>query len=210
MLDLRLSCIALAVFFIQAALSFPNVPFTVQEQWIKDSTGATFTYNGVNWPGAGEVMVPEGLQYKSIQNIVSKIKSSGFNAIRLTFATEMIDQIFDNNGEDISIKTAFINALGEENGTSVFDNVIEMNPSWNEGTTRLQVFDAVAEECATQGIYVHLDNHMSKAEWCCSFTDGNGWFGDTYFNVDNWKRSLTYMATHVRLVHGVLVTSSQS
>lgn len=42
---------------------------------------------------------------------------------------------------------------------------------------------------------MHLDNHMSKAEWCCSTDDGNGWFGDTYFNVTNWIRGLTYMAT---------------
>ena len=39
---------------------------------------------------------------------------------------------------------------------------------------------------------------MSSAAWCCSTTDGNGWFGDTYFNVDNWKRGLAYMADHAK------------
>jgi len=61
----------------------------------------------------------------------------------------------------------------------------------------MQVFDAVAEECANQGIYIHLDNHISKGEWCCSLTDGNGWFGDTYFSVANWTRGLSYMVSHV-------------
>jgi hypothetical protein len=61
---------------------------------------------------------------------------------------------------------------------------------------KIQVFDAVAAECFKQQIYVHLDNHVSKAIWCCSTTDGNAWFGDTYFNVANWKRGLSYMATH--------------
>jgi len=54
----------------------------------------------------------------------------------------------------------------------------------------------VAAECAKQQIYVHLDNHISKGEWCCSTDDGNAWWGDTYFNTTNWKRGLAYMATH--------------
>ena len=54
----------------------------------------------------------------------------------------------------------------------------------------------MAAECLEQQIYVHLDNHVSKAIWCCSTTDGNAWFGDTYFNVANWKRGLSYMASH--------------
>jgi len=43
---------------------------------------------------------------------------------------------------------------------------------------------------------VHLDNHISKGMWCCSTTDGNSWWGDTYFNVANWVRGLAYMAEH--------------
>jgi hypothetical protein len=54
----------------------------------------------------------------------------------------------------------------------------------------------VAAECFKQQIYVHLDNHVSKAIWCCSNTDGNAWFGDTYFDVANWRRGLSYMAKH--------------
>jgi hypothetical protein len=38
---------------------------------------------------------------------------------------------------------------------------------------------------------------MSKGAWCCGSGDGNTWFGDTYFNVNNWKRGLQYMADHV-------------
>ena len=38
---------------------------------------------------------------------------------------------------------------------------------------------------------------MSKGAWCCGSGDGNTWFGDTYYNVNNWKRGLQYMAEHV-------------
>ena len=52
-------------------------------------------------------------------------------------------------------------------------------------------------ECAKQEIYVHLDNHVSKAGWCCLPDDGNAWWGDENFPVNNWLRGLTYMADHV-------------
>ena len=184
--------------FLCSASAFPNAPFYTDDRWIKDSTGAPFTYAGVNWPGAAETMLPEGLQYQSIQFIVDKIKNAGFNSIRLTFAIQLVDQIFDNNGQDVPISTAFTNALGQENGTKIFNQVLANNPTFTPETTRMQVFDAIAAECNNQGIYVHLDNHMSKAGWCCSFTDGNGWFGDTDFDVNNWARGLTYMVSHVR------------
>lgn len=84
-------------------------------------------------------MIPEGLQYQSIADIVGKIKSLGMNAVRLTFATEMVDQIYDNGGKDILILTAFINALGRDNGTKVYEEVLAKNPSFGSSTTRLEV-----------------------------------------------------------------------
>ena len=54
-------------------------------------------------------------------------------------AIEMIDEIFENDGSDVPIKTAFINALGVENGTRIFEHVLTNNPRFNENTTRLQV-----------------------------------------------------------------------
>ncbi|KAL2824264.1 glycoside hydrolase superfamily [Aspergillus cavernicola] len=174
-----------------------NTPFSVDGRWILDSNNSPVTFVGVNWPGAGEAMIPEGLQYASIESTVSKIKSLGMNVIRLTFPIELVDDIFDNSG-DTTVRDSFINALGADNGTTVFEQIVSNNPSITNTTTRLQVFDMVADECNNQGIYVHLDNHISKAMWCCSTTDGNAWFGDTYFDVNNWKRGLEYMALHAK------------
>lgn len=80
------------------------------------------------------------------------------------------------------------------------DKVVKNNPTFGQNTTRLQVFDAVAAECNKQQIYVHLDNHISKAGWCCTPFDGNSWWNDTYFNVEKWTRGLAYMADHVSLL----------
>ncbi|KAF3007706.1 hypothetical protein E8E13_009562 [Curvularia kusanoi] len=177
------------------ASAFPNAPFVTEGQWIHDSTGENFTYVGVNWPGAGDVMIPEGLQYQSVASIASKIKSLNMNSVRLTFAIEMIDDIEDNGG-DVTLQDAFKRALGDANGTTVYQQVIKNNPQFDASTTRLEVYDNIAAELAKQEIYVHLDNHMSKGAWCCSTNDGNSWFGDTYFDVAKWKRGLGYMAKH--------------
>ena len=179
--------------------AWPNGPFVTSGRWILDASGKNLTYAGTNWPGHADVMIPEGLQYQSIETIVQKVKSIGMNAVRLTFAIQMVDEIYSNGGRDISIQKAFVQALGQVNGTKVLKQVLAKNPKFTAATTRLQVFDAVAEELAKQQIYVHLDNHISKGMWCCSSTDGNSWWGDTYFSTTNWTRGLSYMANHVRL-----------
>lgn len=174
---------------------WPYAPFTTSGRDIVNSRGDVVTYAGVNWPGAGETMLPEGLQYQvrkgtmpflahetnitsqSVESIVSKVKSLGMNVIRLTYAIEMIDDIYDDSPNQ-SLQATLANGLGSENGSTVLQQILANNPQFTESTTRLEVFDAVAAECATQQIYVHLDNHMSKAEWCCSVGDGNAWYVD--------------------------------
>ncbi|RYP50172.1 hypothetical protein DL768_004289 [Monosporascus sp. mg162] len=178
--------------------AWPFGPLVTSGRDIKDTRNQTVVYAGVNWPGHGEVMIPDGLTYQSIETVVTKIKSVGVNAIRLTYAIQMIDEIYDNGGDDITVRAAFIQALGEANGTARFEEFLQKNPIFDESTTRLQVYDAVAEECAKQEIYINLDNHMSQGAWCCNTRDGNSWFGDTYFDVDSWTRGLAYMADHGR------------
>jgi len=123
--------------------TWPNGPLVTSGRLIRDTTGASVKYAGANWPGAGEVMIPEGLQYQSIQTIVSKIGKGtgglGMNAIRLTFAIQMIDEIYSNGGKDITLQKAFVQALGQANGTKVLNQVLTKNPGLNASTTRLEV-----------------------------------------------------------------------
>jgi hypothetical protein len=93
---------------------------------------------GINWPGAADTMLPEGLQYQSIANIIEKISHTGFNTVRLTFAIEMIDDILDNGG-DVSLNNTLVNALGVENGTVILGDILNNNPQFTADTTRLQV-----------------------------------------------------------------------
>lgn len=135
---MHLSSVLLSLAAIPTLISaFPNTPFKTSKRWVLDSTGANFTYIGVNWPGAADVMIPEGLQYASIASIVSKVKSLKMNSVRLTFAIEMIDDIKDNGG-DVTIQKAFTKALGTK-GDAVYQQVIKNNPQFSASTTRLQV-----------------------------------------------------------------------
>ncbi|KAL4899012.1 hypothetical protein BDW74DRAFT_120492 [Aspergillus multicolor] len=174
-----------------------HLPLTVSSRWILDSTGETVTFAGANWPGAGEAMIPEGLQYASIASTLGKLKSIGMNTIRLTFPTQLVDEIYEK-GVDTSIHDSLINALGVTNGTRVFNQITTHNPAITNTTTRLQAYDLVASTAAELDIYVHLDNHISRAMWCCNTDDGNTWFGDTYFDVANWKRGLAFMVQHAK------------
>ncbi|KAJ4253813.1 hypothetical protein NW762_010208 [Fusarium torreyae] len=192
------SLLALGCLIGNAAAAWPNGPFKTSGRWIVNSNGDHVKLAGANWPGHGEVMVPEGLQYQSIKDVLSDIKSIGMNAIRLTYAIELVDQIYDNDGKDIDIKTAFEQGLGKENGTIVLEKVLKNNPTFTPETTRLEVYDAIAAECLRQEIYINLDNHISEAKWCCGGTDGNTWWGDTQFDVDKWVRGTAYMAAHAK------------
>jgi aryl-phospho-beta-D-glucosidase BglC (GH1 family) len=124
---------------ISVRAAWPNGPFKTSGRWLLDASGSNVTYAGVNWPAHVETMLPEGLQYQSIDSIVSQIKSLGMNAVRLTWAVQMVDEIYANGGQDVDIRTAFVNALGQENGTAVLQRVLKNNPSFSEGTTRIQV-----------------------------------------------------------------------
>lgn len=127
------------MFSMAVAQSWPNGPFTTSGRDILDASGNVVTYAGANWPGAADVMIPEGLQYQSVANIVAKLKEVNMNVIRLTYAIEMIDQIYENDGKDVPLSQAFVEALGEINGTTVYNQVLTANPDFSPNITRLEV-----------------------------------------------------------------------
>lgn len=173
-----------------------SLPLSTNGRDIVDANGDIFHFFSTNWPGHQEVMVPEGLQHSSIKDIVSWFPKLGLNSVRLTFAIEMVDD-YINNSTNQTLEKSFINALGHTNGTMVLSQILEKNPEFTKETTRLEVWDAVAKELSSQGVIIHLDNHVSKAFWCCGDDDGNGWFGEKFFEVEKWKRGLAFMAKHV-------------
>lgn len=96
-------------------------------------------------------MVPEGLQYASADEIAEKIASLGMNVIRLGWATQMIDEIYEK-GHDTDLRTTFVDSLGEEAGEQVYQEVLRHNPDFTPHTTRLEVCTP------TSPVFCHLGN----------------------------------------------------
>ena len=126
------------LFSIPVHCAWPDTPFTTDGRDIVSASGQNVVYAGVNWPGAADTMLPEGLQYNSVANIVTMIKSLGMNVIRLTYAIEMIDDI-ESNSPNQSLQNTLTNALGAENGSTVLQQILDKNPSFTANTTRLEV-----------------------------------------------------------------------
>jgi hypothetical protein len=75
-LPLAFACSAVAVAVPSPkASSWPYGPLVTEGRWIRNTKNEIVTPVGVNWPGHGEAMIPEGLQYASITKVLKDIKS---------------------------------------------------------------------------------------------------------------------------------------
>ncbi|KAI0171742.1 glycoside hydrolase family 5 protein [Hypoxylon sp. FL1284] len=177
---------------------WPYGPLRTQGRDIVNSRNETVTWAGVNWPMSGETMIPEGLEWKSAEDILNDVAGIGFNFIRMGYAIQMVDEIYDRGGDDVPLEISMIMALGYENGTKVTNEIIAKNPSWTRETTRFEIWSDIADIAASKGIYIHPDVHVGKAQWCCSHTDGNAWFDDVHFSSVSWRRCLAFVASWAR------------
>lgn len=57
------------------------------------------------------------------------------------------------------------------------------------------LFQSVMTSLRNNQVMVILDNHITTPGWCCSEEDGNGFFGDKYFDPQVWMQGLHKMAT---------------
>ncbi|CAN1234751.1 Glycosyl hydrolase 5 family protein [Linum perenne] len=163
-----------------------SLPLSTNNQWIiDDSTGQRVKLACVNWAGASETMLPEGLDWQPLRSIVASIRRLGFNCVRLTYSTYMVTRM----GPHVRVIDTFDQlGLGQAKAGIVKHNLAIVRMS------HLEAFDAVVDELGRQGVMVDVDNHVSKPMWCCAWDDGNGFFGDKYFDPEEWLLGLTTLA----------------
>ena len=179
----------------------PSVPLSSSERWIVDTNGARVKLRCINWPGHMEPNIPEGLSKQSIDYIADWIAGEGFNCVRLTFSIDMaLDP--DMRVEDSFRHGAAEGGVDEAAVMELYENAVGNNP-FLANATRLDVFGAVEEKLWERGVMTFVDNHVSKAKWCCNLDDGNGWWKDApgyigvnskYFDTQNWLDGLKFMA----------------
>ncbi|GMH58630.1 hypothetical protein TrLO_g10916 [Triparma laevis f. longispina] len=116
------------------------------------------------------------------------ISSSGvYNCVRLTYAVELFSKV------NMTARESFQQADVNVDMTGFIDDVEIHNPEVI-GMGLGAIFRRLAKMLGDAGIHTIMSNHISKAGWCCSLDDGNGWFNDEYFNVGEWQDSLAQMA----------------
>lgn len=62
---------------------WPYGPFSTRGRDIVNTRGEIITWAGVNWPLSLETMIPEGLEWVSVEDILDNVASVGFNFIRM-------------------------------------------------------------------------------------------------------------------------------
>jgi endoglucanase len=137
-------------------------------RWIVDSSGQRVKLASVNWDGAeSPEHVVAGLDRVKLGDIAHWIKVNGFNSVRLPWSNEMY-----------------------EHNPKVKDEYLAANPGL-KGKRALEILDDVIDALGHEGLLVLLDNHVSRADWCCTEYDGNGlWHTDKYPAdkwVEDWK-----------------------
>nr|POE76007.1 endoglucanase e1 [Quercus suber] len=162
-------------------------PLYTNSRWIVDGGGQRVKLACVNWVSHLEAMVTEGLSKQPVDAISKKIASMGFNCVRLTWPLFLVT---NDSLASVTVRQSF-QSLGLSDTIS---GIQANNPSIID-LPLIKAFQAVVSSLGANNVMVILDNHVSKPGWCCSNSDGNGFFGDKYFNPDLWIKGLTQMAT---------------
>lgn len=142
-----------------------------------------------HWVGHATPMLVEGLDKLPIQDIANQIAKSGFNCVRLSYATYM----FTRHANDTIRDTLYSLDIPKD----VVSAIEKHNPLMLN-MTHVQAYEAAIDALGEKGVMVLIDNHVSMAEWCCDNNDQNGFFGDRHFHPDEWLQGLAFIANHFR------------
>jgi endoglucanase len=141
-------------------------------RWILDANGQRFKLASVSWYGFDSPdFVAAGLDHVALPTLAERIRQLGFNAVRLPFSNELVET-------NPTVQSARLSA----------------NPGL-QGLQAMQVLDRVIDALAAQGLVVLLDNHISKADWCCSDSDGNGLWYTAAYPESAWLADWRVLAT---------------
>jgi endoglucanase len=182
-------------------LSKPSLPLSSQSRWIVDPSGHRVKLRCSNWAGHMEANIPEGLHRRSIGYIANWILDQGFNCVRLTYSINMA------LNPSLKVRQSFVTAaraasVSEEAMLDLYNSAVSHNPFLATASV-LEVFGQVVDELWDRGLMTILDNHVSRASWCCDLEDGNGWWSDApiylsansrYFDSEKWLAGLRAMA----------------
>jgi endoglucanase len=148
-----------------AVLAQPQIrpPLHANGHKILDSAGHEVRLTSVNWYGFDQKeYLAGGLDHARLETIIGQIRDIGVNSVRLPWANETL-----------------------ERNPPAADYAVKANPKLR-GKHALDVLDVVIAALARAHIMVILDNHMSRADWCCTEADGNGLWYSAEYPEEKW------------------------
>jgi endoglucanase len=148
-----------------------QLPLHTAHHRIVDAQGRRVKLAGVNWYGADNIEFSVGgLAYRPLAAIAHQVKAMGFNSVRIPWSNELVEA----------------NPL-------VPDYARAANPAL-KGKRALEVLDLTIDALAHEGLYVILDNHVSRADWCCYEGDGNALWHSPAYPEQRWLADWRFMA----------------
>ncbi|ROV98273.1 hypothetical protein VSDG_04404 [Cytospora chrysosperma] len=197
--------------FTTSVLSIPTLPLSTSSRWILDAESNRVKLRCVNWAGHMEMHLPEGLHKQPISYLADWIAGQGFNCVRLTYSidwaldpTRTVSDAFSQGGTAAGVSAESVAAM--------YSQALVQNPFLANATTR-DVYGEVIRQLWSRGVMTILDNHVSRASWCCNLTDGNGWWdtaagyndlNSRYFNTTLWLEGLQSVAGWAAAQEGVV------
>ncbi|CAN8253709.1 unnamed protein product [Cochlearia groenlandica] len=184
----------LFIFFMTKIMAYP---LSTNSRWIIDENGQRVKLACANWPSHLQPMVAEGLSKQPLDDVAEKIVLLGFNCVRLTWPLDLAtNETLANN---VTVRQSF-QSLGLENDIVGFEN---KNPYMID-LPLIEAYKTVVAKLKNHNVMVILDNHVTKPGWCCGYNDGNGFFGDTFFEPATWITGLAKIATIFKGVSNVV------
>ncbi|TDZ30360.1 Glycosyl hydrolase 5 family protein [Colletotrichum spinosum] len=196
-----------------------HTPLFASGRWITDSSSKRVKLRCINWAGHMEVNLPEGLHKQPVEYLADWIHQEGFNCVRLTFSTDHA------MNPDVKIRQSFVlgakaAAVSESEMLKLYDQALQKNPFLADpNMTQRDVFARVVDVLWERSVMTVLDNHVSKASWCCDLDDGNGWWRDAriywpansrYFDTDLWLAGLQRTSLWAKTRPGVVAISMRN
>ena len=175
----------LALVSVFSSFSAYSLPLSTHGRWIIDSqSGKRVKLVCVNWPSHTQSMLIEGLNHRPLKELADEAIKLRFNCVRLTYATHMFTRYANRTVEE---NFDLLDLEQAKAGLAQY-NAFVLNK------TIAEAYEAVVDVLGASGLMVIADNHMSQPRWCCSLDDGNGFFGNRYFDPQEWLQGLSLVA----------------
>ncbi|MBP5971218.1 cellulase family glycosylhydrolase [Brasilonema sp. CT11] len=147
-----------------------ELPLSTRGAKIIDAKGRQVWLRGVNWFGIEtETHVPHGFWKRDYKDILTQIRTLGYNLIRLPYSVQ---------------------ALLSPNISGI-DFSIGSNKEF-EGKTPIQVMDLIIQEAERQGLLVLLDSHCLSDKRIAEL-----WYEDNFTEAD-WINTWTMLANRYK------------